>query len=155
VKQLIRIYIILMIFLPTSVPNIHAESQGDNTVEFAECDEKCSPFTGVDRYRCIKKCKSAKRKADPGSRNDTKKKMDECENACSGKEGVDKIKCIRLCLDSSKEAKVKLREKMEDEDDPCKSRCAVLSGSMKEKCMMKCRKEKKFSHDDPSGSRKK
>jgi len=154
-KQLIPIHIILMILLSASAPDIRADSQGDNTAEFADCEEKCSPFTGVDRYRCIKKCKSAKRKADPGSRNGTKKKMDECENACSGKEGVDKIKCIRLCLDSDKQAKVKLKERIEDEDDPCNSRCAVLSGSMKEKCMMKCRKEKKFSHDDPSGSRKK
>jgi hypothetical protein len=141
VRLTMGVIVALMMFFPASVPEMRADSSSEH---YDECAVRCSSLAGADRYKCTKLCVSAKRKNDPGSRDDTKKKMDECEELCEGNKGVERIKCIRLCLDRKKEARAKEKVIIKEKESPCESRCGLLTGTMKDKCMLKCEKDIKF-----------
>ena len=134
-----------------SAPALLPASAADNS-PLTECESRCQPLTGEERYRCIKTCLSSKRKSETIPEKKEQGTYQECKEACSSLAGLEGIRCIRTCMEN-KRAEVPAGKDSGKEKPPavtvCESRCELLTGDLKEKCRARCKKEKYGEYRDP------
>ena len=143
-----RVSINIIILCLSSIMSLIAADSGS----MSECESRCQPLTGEERYRCIKTCLSSKRKNEPVTEARGQGMYKECEASCSSLTGLENVQCIRKCMDGkSPEQPVKKDTKPEKPASvtACESRCEVLTGDLKDKCMARCKKEKYGEYRDP------
>jgi hypothetical protein len=126
-------------------------------ISTTECETRCQPLTGEERYRCIKTCLSSKKRSEtvPDARGQGSYK--ECEASCSSLTGLENVQCIRACMENKRAStSVKKDNKIEKPASvtACESRCEVLTGELKDKCLARCKKEKYEEYRDPLRSKK-
>lgn len=142
--------LLISIFL-VSVPALLSSVAAD-TSSLAECESRCQPLSGEERYKCIKTCLSSKRGSENVYENKEKGTFQECKETCSSLTGLEGVKCIRTCMENRR-TDVPVRK------DPgkvkpaavtaCESRCELFTGDLKDKCIARCKKEKYGEYRDP------
>ncbi|HOD16603.1 MAG TPA: hypothetical protein PK307_11020 [Spirochaetota bacterium] len=123
-----------------------------DTSSLTECESRCQPLSGEERYRCIKTCLSSKRKSEPVHEKKETGTFQECKESCSSLKGLEGIRCIRTCMENRR-SEAPARENPGKEKpaavSSCESRCKILNGDLKEKCLARCKKEKYGEYRDP------
>ena len=129
-----------------------APVRADDAAWLTECESRCQPLSGEERYRCIQTCLSAKRKAGTTTGRRSGGTYQECSEACSSLSGLEGIRCIRTCMESGSSQQPANPEKNVQKPDAvtaCESRCGILTGELKDTCIARCKKEKYNEYRDP------
>ncbi len=142
--------LLISMFL-VSVPALLSSVAAD-TSSLSECESRCQPLSGEERYKCIKTCLSSKRSTETVYENKEKGTFQECKETCSSLTGLEGVKCIRTCMENR-------RTEAPGSKDPgkvkppvvteCESRCELFTGDLKVKCVARCKKEKYGEYRDP------
>jgi hypothetical protein len=138
---------ILVLFL-SSIISVIAADPGS----MSECESRCQPLAGEERYRCIKTCLSSKRRNEPVNEARGQGTYKECEASCSSLTGLENVQCIRKCMEYKRPGPpVKKDARLEKPAaaSACESRCDLLTGELRDKCLARCKKDKYNDYRDP------